>query len=108
MVMDDRQRRAMFARLNNRTQPKGIIRTRKTLTTPERTFIADEINKNAKAGKSQKQSVVQAFAKARQRFGSKIPVIKNPPKNLDQKTRSLLFTLLGVAITLKILRTLRS
>jgi hypothetical protein len=112
MSMDRDQQKAMFAKMGSRgtrdTSPQLSRSTSKARLTPQMSsFISNQIRKELKAGKGQQQSVAIAFSKARSRFGNGrlIPVVKNKPKkDLDKRTERLLFTLLGAAIAIAIIK----
>ena len=88
---------------NNPTKPR--------LSKPKREFVAKEIRRGIKEGRPSKQAIAIAFSKARKRFGNSglriTRTITNPNGRLDERTRRLLFLLLGTAIALRILRQFR-
>ena len=111
----DRQRKFVMSRMNkDRTpnQPRNITSNQPKLSPDKRQFVSDAISKEIRAGKPRKQAIAIGFSKARAKFGNSglqvTRTIKNRrTDNVDKRTRSLLFTLLGVAIALRILREVR-
>ncbi len=110
------QEKAMFAKRGKDTRDSNPNfsnqpSTRSRLTPTMQKFISNEIRRQLKEGKGQQQSVAIAFSKARKKFGNSrlIPKVKNQKdKKLDKRTERLLFTVLGAAIALEIIRRIRS
>lgn len=103
-----------MANLNRGTRkdsPSGQVtqRSMPRLSAEKREFVGRAISKEIRAGKPRKQAIAIGFSVARKRFGNSglqaTKTIKNrKTDNVDKRTRSLLFTLLGTAIALRILR----
>ena len=114
----DKQRKAVMAKMSasfpRTTIRPGIVSSRITpvLTPSQRQFIADEIRRQRKEGRSQSQSIAIAFSKARKKFPKKaerLKVMGNPNSNLSQKKiRNLLVLLFGTAVALSILKQARN
>ena len=120
------QEKAMFAKMGNpnnrginsnqrvmnpdnniKTSRRVVVRSsnQPTLRRSERQFISDEISRQRREGKPQRQSIAIAFSKARKKFGeNRIPAFPTGSSHITEKTRRLLFTLLGAAIAIRILR----
>lgn len=99
--------RVMNPNDNQKSSRKMIIisSNQPTLRLSERKFISDEISRQRREGQPQRQSIAIAFSKARKKFGSKrIPPFPMGSSHITDRTRRLLFTLLGAAIAIRILR----
>ncbi len=99
--------RVMNPNDNQKSSRKIIIRSsnQPTLRLSERKFISDEISRQRREGRPQRQSIAIAFSKARKKFGSnRIPEFPKGSSHITERTRRLLFTLLGAAIAIRILR----
>ncbi len=111
----DKQRKAFFASKGNvrsQTSPQIIGRSRPRLSKTKRDFIVKEIRRGIKEKRPTKQAIAIAFSKARKKFGNSglritRTVTNNPHRKLDERTRRLLFLLLGTAIALRILKEAR-
>lgn len=91
---------------------KRSVNVQPRLSKEKRDFISDQIRKEIKAGKPNKQAIAIAFSKARSKFGnSGLEVTKSvanaPTDTVDKRTRNILFLLLGTAIALRVLKELR-
>ncbi len=111
----DKQRKAFFASRGSTRSDVTPRFTRKNvsrLTPTMRKFLASKIRKNIKEGRPPKQAVAIAFSQARKKFGNSrlIPKLNNPngKKNIDDRTRRLLFLIFGTAIALSLLRQIRT
>ncbi len=108
------QEKAMFAGMGSRntrdSSPTMQSRSTPILRPTERMFIASKIRKNIKEGKPRKQAIAIAFSQARKKFGSsRIPSISNQKTDkIDKRTERLLIRLLGLALALEIIRTVRN
>lgn len=117
MSMDRDQEKAMFAKMGSRntrdTNPnfsKSRTSRSSRLTPKMQMFISAQIKKEIRSGRGQQQSVAIAFSKARMKFGNSrlIPKVQNRQNALlDKKTERLLFTLLGAAIAIEVIRIIR-
>ena len=74
-----------------------------------RDFLSDKISKNIKEGKPRDQAIAIAFSQTRKKFPSQAERLRLPRSSPIDPTRlrSLLISLVGLAITLRILRELR-
>ncbi len=115
----ERERKAMFAKMNNPSDkrvsnqpPKQLMRSRTQPLPPDvRMFLSDKISKNIREGKPRDQAVAIAFSQTRKKFPSQASRLTLPrsSSHIDQRRlRSLLFTLLGAAIAIRILREIRN
>ena len=115
--MNRDQEKAMFAKMgsrNTRDSSPRMTRSKTSgssrLTSQMQMFISAQIRKEIRSGRGQQQSVAIAFSKARIKFGNSrlIPKVKNQQNALlDKKTERLLFTLLGAAIAIEVIRIIR-
>ena len=88
--------------LSSRSSTRSRSSTQK-LSKVKITFISKEIRRQRKEGKPQKQSIAIAFSKARKKFGDKgLTLKRSNPSN--RNTRRVLGSLIGLALTLAILR----
>lgn len=107
----DRQRKGFFA---NRGTTKSNINPQIMKSTPKlpkniRDFIGDKISLLSREGKPQNVAIGRAFSEARKKFGKdKVPKLDSRTNQISPRTRRLLFTILGVAIALRLLREFRT
>jgi len=114
----DRERRAMFMRMNNPNQrrsshkpPPKIIRTSHNTPLPPNVsnFLSKKISENIKEGKPRNQAIAIAFSQTRKKFpeqSRRLTLPRNSPIDAT-RLRSFLISLVGLAITIRILRELR-
>ena len=91
----------------NRNNP---TRRKPKIDKEARDFISKKISILTREGKRQDVAIGRAFSEARRKFGEdRVPKIPSMSSNqISQRTRRLLFTLLGFAIALRILRQFRT
>lgn len=95
---------------NTGTPPSQLMKKNQPLPKNVRDFLSDKISKNIREGKPRDQAVAIAFSQTRKKFPEQSERLKLPtrsPQIDDKKFRSFLIGLVGLAITIRILRELR-
>lgn len=107
----------MFARMNNPSQsrskgnpPAELMRNTRQDPLPKnvRNFLSDKISKNIREGKPRDQAIAISFSQTRKKFpdqAKRLTLPSNP--HTGNRFRGFLIGLVGLAITLRILRELR-
>ncbi len=99
-------------RLLARTEGAKLREARRQPLPPNvRNFLSSKISKNIKEGKPRDQAIAIAFSQTRKKFPEQSARLKLPTSSshIDQpRLRSLLISLLGLAIALRVLREIRT